>query len=147
MAIRIFSLFFFVVTSASAQTKDAKRVEIFSHSLQAATPIPVTLQDITDSSRFVAESTNRYFLNALSSYCSSLDASKRKKRNLLQDYRILVVLAYEDGTSSYIAGNTVSYIEYNGKVYEDKNYQFYKLLSIYIELNTIEVFLKDHHLK
>lgn len=132
---------------AFAQVREIKRIEIFSHSLQAATIVPITLHEVSDTSRFVMESTNSYFLNALSSYCRSLERSKIKKKKLLQDYRILVVLIFEDGTSSYIAGNNLSYIEYGGKVYSDKDYQFYKLLNVYIKLKTIEVFLEDNHLK
>jgi hypothetical protein len=119
-------------------------VEIFSYPLQATTAVPIGLKDITDSSCFVLQSRDQVFLNALAAYTRDFDKERSLKRGILRDYRVLLAIKYKDGSSGYLGANTLPLLEYNGRVFKDRNYTLYLLLNAHFNFSTIATFLEDH---
>ncbi len=122
------------------------KAEIYQVSLQVKTTIATRMEVISDSTRLFLVCTHPEFLNQIAEFEKRLEGIKPIKGPALGHYRILVVLKHSDGTGSYLAGNTVHDLEYNSKVYKKMTYEFYNMLNRYIQLPTLEMFLKDNGL-
>jgi hypothetical protein len=128
--------------TASAQ-RTITSVDFFAASLQMAPRVPVKLNEVWDSSRFVLTCSHPNFLKAMNAFETKLATSKLDKSTELGDYNVFVVLNYSDGTKGYMAGNKSKDLESGSKVYKKRTYEFYNLINRYVRLKTVETFLKD----
>ncbi len=132
------------IAGAQSVSKKIEYIDVFVFSLQAMTPYPMELRELSDSSYFAFEITDKVFLEDIAKYLDALKERKPKKF-YLDNFRVLLAIKYEDGSVGYVAKNTLPFVLYNNNVYKDKQHMIYRMLNRYEKkIKTIDIFLYEY---